>query len=38
MVYHCNISDRQRALLLQVEDGLLDAEAPLQQLAAMLSK
>jgi DNA mismatch repair protein MSH5 len=33
-----SITDRQRTLLLEVEDGLLDAEAPLQQLAAMLSK
>jgi DNA mismatch repair protein MSH5 len=33
-----SITDRQRTLLLEVEDGLLDAEAPLQQLAAMLSR
>ena len=32
------ISDRQRALLLQVEDDLLDAEASLQQLSVTLSK
>ena len=33
-----SITDRQRALLLEVEDFLLDAEASLQKLAAMLSK
>lgn len=33
-----SITDRQRTLLLEVEDGLLDAESPLQHLAAMLSR
>lgn len=35
---HSSITDRQRTLLLEVEDGLLDAESPLQHLAAMLSR
>lgn len=33
-----SIIDRQRSLLLEVEDILLDAEVPLQQMAAMLKK
>jgi DNA mismatch repair protein MSH5 len=33
-----SITDRQRALLLEVEDAILDAEGPLQQLASLLSK
>lgn len=33
-----SITDRQRALLLEVEDFLLDAEASLQKVASMLSK
>jgi DNA mismatch repair ATPase MutS len=33
-----SITDRQRALLLEVEDTVLDAEGPLQQLASLLSQ
>lgn len=33
-----SIIDRQRSLLLEIEDILLDAEVPLQQMAAMLKK
>ena len=38
LYHHLSNTDRQRALLLEVEDGLLDAEIPLQQLGAMLSE
>ena len=38
LYHHLSTTDRQRALLLEVEDGLLDAEIPLQQLGAMLSE